>query len=201
MPKDLTGGTTSDTLTVTGSDENPTLTGVAAPEDGQDDAGATAQQPENFEQWLAAQADDVQGMFETHIAGLKSALSTERDNRKQLAKTVKDLQASAGKASDLQERLVALEAQMAEQGHYAQFVEAAAAVGVKNIRLAWLAAKEFSLLDDSGEVDLDALKAQVPELFAKPTPLVSAGAGTGAPPKTATSMNDLIRSAAGRNGR
>lgn len=209
MSGEVTGGTSAgSTSTNSGNIQvvdmgrgNPV--GISLPEgstsQGENQSEGQAQTFENFEQWIAAQQDDVQGLFESHVSGLKAALNSERENRKSLQKAVKDLQATAGTAEDLQARLTQLESQLAEQGNYARFVEAAAAANVKNLRLAWLAVKEYNLLDSRGDVDLEELKGRVPELFARPASIISAGAGAGAPPATTPNMNDLIRSAAGRS--
>lgn len=179
----------------TSTNSDSTLVGIPDPKDSLGSAENT-----NFEQWISSQPDDVQGLFETHVSGLKAALASERDSRKALQRSVRELQASAGKVDDLQERLTKLEGDLTDQAAYANFIEAAATANVKNFRLAWLAVKEFDLLKSDGEVDLVKLKDAVPELFTR-TAVISAGAGTGAPPQVSTSMNDLIRNAAGRNSR
>lgn len=190
MSEDVTGAGSN-----LGSQDS-TLEGIATPED---DAQKVANNI-NFEQWISSQPDDVQGLFESHVTGLKAALTSERESRKALQRTVKELQASVGKADDLQARLTKLEGDLTDQAAYAMFIETAANANIRNFRLAWLAVKEFDLLSPEGEVDLVKLKSSVPELFAR-TAIISAGAGTGTPPPVTTSMNDLIRNAAGRQHR
>jgi hypothetical protein len=75
---------------------------------------------------------------------------------------------------------------------------------VKNLRLAWLAAQEYGLIDaKTGEADFAKLRQMAPELFAvKPTP--TANAGSGAKQNGVAdgrNMNDWIRLASGDGAR
>lgn len=63
---------------------------------------------EDFEAWLKAQPDAVKGLFDKHVAGLKSALDAERENRKKIEKAEREAQkakedAEAEKLNNAQE--------------------------------------------------------------------------------------------------
>jgi len=173
--------------------------GTPAPDgenQGQPEAGTL---PASFDEWLKAQDDGVRKLADEHIKGLKAALETERGQRKdferQLREAAGKLEAGTRERQNLEElanRLTVVERQAA-------FYDAAHGVGVTNLRLAWLAAENAELVDDRGRADFGKLKERFPELFPgrAPLPPGNAGAGTGQPPRGQT-MNDLIRQAAGR---
>jgi len=68
----------------------------------QTDGGGTGetQTPEDFEKWLAAQPDLVRASYQQHVSGLKSALDSERTQRKAIEKAEKDRKAAEDKAKD-----------------------------------------------------------------------------------------------------
>ena len=54
--------------------------------------------PQNFEQWMAAQAPEIKSAYDSHTKGLQSALQGERTARKQIETQLRDAAALAEKA-------------------------------------------------------------------------------------------------------
>lgn len=157
-----------------------------------------------FSEWLTEQSEDVQEMINGHISGLSSALETERKDRKSLQKQVKDLASKAESGSEIQKQLDQMTADLNASNGRSFFYESVSGQGVKNLKLAHLAAAEAGLIGDDGTVDLDGLKKGYPELFGTAdVPMVPRGnAGEGAGSggsvsKQKISMDDLIRSSVG----
>lgn len=156
--------------------------------------------PASFDQWLADQPANIQELFDTHVDGLKSALTNERDGRKELEKQLRTLGKQADKGSELETQLGKLADDVKQSENKAAFYEGAHEAGVKNLKLAWIAAKEYDVFDRSGNVDFGRLKAAVPELFATSTKtVVSANAGAGANQQgiVKPDMNNWLRTASG----
>jgi hypothetical protein len=109
---------------------------------------------------------------------------------------VRDLAKTATAGSDAQKQLTDLADKLAGMERQTTFYDRAHAAGVKNLRLAYLAAQEGKLVDEKGEVDWEKFRKTYPELFAG-APAGNAGNGTGGGQGKA-SMNDWIRQAAGR---
>ena len=159
----------------------------------------------DFDSWLSEQDEAVQGMIGDHIAGLRSALESERSERKGLQQQVKELAKESEAGSEMQQRLDKLAGELAATTTRSSFYEQAHGAGVRNLRLAYVAAREAGLLSEDGSVDLDALKADYGELFAQATapqqpltPRGNAGQGVGQlPPAPKTSMDDVLRQTAG----
>lgn len=128
------------------------------------------QTPLTFESWLTSQDDAIKKLIDGHIKGLKATLETERTQRKDFERQVKDLASKLEKGSDGWEQAEALASQIAQLERQAAFYDAAHAAGVTNLRLAWLAAQDAKLINDKNQVDLDALKAAHPQLFAVTVP-------------------------------
>jgi hypothetical protein len=157
--------------------------------------------PLAWESWLEGQSAEVKALLDTHTQGLRSALTSERESRKDFEKQARELAEKAEKGSEAQAQLTKLADDLASEGRRADFYEAAHAAGIANLKLAYTVAVQDEMFDRRGQVDFEALKRAYPELFAggKPaTPPGNAGAGTGAPPPAKTGMNDFIRAAAGR---
>lgn len=153
-----------------------------------------------FDTWIAGQDEAVKQMLGEHTRGLKSALESERDGRKQLEKQLRDLAGKAEAGSEAQQQLTQVADQMAEADRKADFYEAAHEAGVSNLKLAYLVAQQEELFDRKGNVDFAALKASYPELFGgKPKVKGNAGDGTNNNQPGARDMNAFIRTAAGRN--
>lgn len=160
------------------------------------DSGGGALQ---YDTWLAAQPEEVRTLLDGHVRGLKTTLDGERTSRKEMEKQLKDLAGKAEKGSEAEKRLTELANGMEEADRKAGFYEQAHSAGVSNLKLAYLVAVQDDLIGKSGRVDFETMKKQYPELFggnAKPAGNAGAGAGGGTP--TGKSMNDFIRTAAGR---
>lgn len=132
--------------------------------------------PQTFEAWLGSQDAAIKGLIDNHVNGLRGALETERTQRKDFERQVKDLAGKLEKGSEGRQQAEALAGQIATLERQAAFYDAAHAAGVANLRLAWLAAQEAKLIDDKGHIDMLRLKEQFPELFR------ATGAGPQAPP-------------------
>lgn len=160
------------------------------------------QQPANetFEAWLGQQPEDIRSRYEQHTSGLRSALESERETRRTLEKDVRRLARQQEEGSESRQQLDALAGNLAEQNQRADFYEEAHRLGVVDLRLAYLAARDGGLIDDRGRADMTALKTRYPHLFEtrRSAPAGNAGSGTGPDPKPKNTMNDAIRRAAGR---
>jgi len=60
--------------------------GDAEGKEGEGAEGKAGESKKDFEAWLATQPDDVKAMYETHVGGLKSALTDERGKSKDAKK-------------------------------------------------------------------------------------------------------------------
>lgn len=167
---------------------------------GNDDDGE--EDSPDFDTWLSEQPDNIKDMFDNHVDGLRNTMRNERNERKELAKQLEKLTKKASKGDDLQDEIKKLSSTLEEADRKADFYEAAGDHGIKNLSLAYLAAKHNNLFDDDGEADFAKLKEVAPEVFLKeekkPTPKGNAGTGQGQGGQTAPSMNDFIRASAGR---
>ena len=167
----------------------------------QQQAVAKTETPESFEKWLVDQPEAVKELFDSHIDGLKSALDSERSGRKELEKQLKNLSKQAGEGSELKTQIDKLTTEMQQSDSRAVFYEGAHEAGVKNLKLAWIAAKEYDVQDRNGNVDFAKLKSFVPELFATQTKVVppaNAGNGANQAPVAQPDMNMFLRRATGR---
>jgi len=155
--------------------------------------------PATFDEFLATQPETVRALADSYAGSLKSALNSEREERKAMAKQLRDATAKAEQGSASQKLLEEISGKLDATEKRAAFFESASvpAVGCVNPRAAYLVASAEGLFKKSGEPDWAALQAAVPELFRKPGQ-ANAGNGTGAPPPAKASMNDFIRAAAGR---
>lgn len=152
-----------------------------------------------FEGWLAEQGEDVRGLYDGHVKGLKTALASEREARQSLEKQLREAAKNAEGAN--QTALTEMADKLALADRRTAFYEMATDAGVRNLRLAWLAVQnEEDLVDRRGTVDLKLMKERYPELFGTKSqpPAGNAGAGTGAEPGSKQDMNAFIRRAAGR---
>jgi len=167
---------------------------------------ASQQTPETWETWLAGQEDAVRSavtpLYEAHTQGLRSALETERQQRKDLAKKLAEATQQMEAGSQARTQLEQVSAQLTEAQRRAEFYDDAARpeVGCANPRLAYLAAVESQAFDSLGNPDWKVLKERFPELFRvvpQRAPAINAGAGNQAPKPF--DMNTALRQAAGRN--
>jgi hypothetical protein len=164
--------------------------------------GGTGDQPDQqqqgptFESWYGSLDATTKQLIDDHTTGLRSALQKERDSSKMLEKQLRDAAKKLEAGSESEKQLTELANSLAAAQKQNAFNEEAHAAGVKNLRLAFLAASEAGLVDDKGNCDFTKLKAQFPELFVKVAD-GTAGSGTLTHPPAA-SMNDFIRRSAGR---
>lgn len=177
------------TVTIDASQTTSTTTG----------ASETPAAPLEFESWIAEQPEPVKALLDGHTKGLKSALETERNSRKELEKTLREMAGKAEKGSETQAQLTQMADQLKAEQTRANFFEAAHAAGIGNLKAAYTLAVADGLFDGKGQPDFAALKASYPELFAgaKKLPAGDAGAGTSTKQPTGETMNDIIRRAAG----
>ena len=157
----------------------------------------------DFETWLAEQDESTQALVTGHVQGLTSALSSERDARKKLAKDLKTAVGNSGATSEMRAQLTKMQSDLNAVTGRAEFFAAGHRAGVRNLELAYVAARESDLVSDSGEPDWDGMRTIYPELFgsAAPEPIVLGNGGNGrfadSPPETGVSMDNLIRRSAG----
>jgi hypothetical protein len=100
------------------------------------------------------------------------------------------------KDKDSETKIAELSAAAASAQQYADFVDSAAKVGVKNLKAAYLVAQHGGYIDKKGALSLEKFRADNPEFFSA-APDANAGRGAG----TATAGNDMdafLRRAAGR---
>ena len=154
-----------------------------------------------FEAWLEGQSDEVKNRFEEGTKGLKTALTSERDNTKNLSKQLKDLQAKADKDSDLAKQLSEMQAKLTESERHSAFVDGASAAGCNNVKAAYKLAKaDPDLWKRDGSPDWEAIKAEAPEFFGNKKPDGNAGSGKNTDPNAGTkTMDQWIRKQVRRN--
>lgn len=150
-----------------------------------------------FEGWLSAQDETVKSLYTTHTNGLKSALSSEREANQAAQKQLRDLAKRADKGSELEAALTKQADDLSALEKQSAFKDRAHTAGVRNLKLAFLAANQAGLVNDKGECDFSKLRAEYPELFLAPPP-GNGGNGTNSAQGAGSTMNDLIRRGAGR---
>jgi len=160
---------------------------------------ATQQEGETltFDTWYGKQDETIKGLLEGHTKGLKSALDSERETRKVFEKQVKELAVKAEKGSEAEKHLTALSEQLDLENKRAAFYEQAYALGVIDIKSAFVLATSEQLFDKKGNLDVETFRTRFSYMLKTPIPKGNAGDGAQAS-NTAQSMNDLIRRAAGR---
>jgi len=156
---------------------------------------------QTWEAFLEAQSDEVKALADSHIKGLRSALSSERDQRKDLASQLQDAAKKLDKGSEAQKALEEVAGKLDAANQRADFYAEAGKpeIGCSNAKLAYIAAQEVGAFDSRGNVNWDTLKKDFPELFKqKPVAKGNAGNGAGQTGGGKTGMNEFIRAAAGR---
>ena len=157
-------------------------------------AGETPTQSLKFDSWFETLEPPQRELVSGHTSSLRGALEVERNDRKALAKQLKELSGKLEANSDAAQQLDALRTQMETTTRRAEFVEEAALAGCALPRQAWHIAQAEGLT-------VAQMRSQYPQLFSQaPKAPGGSGAGTSAPPAVKTSMNDYIRRAAGRGG-
>lgn len=159
--------------------------------------------PTNFDALLAGLDTPARTLVDDHIAGLKTALTTERTERKKAERQYATAAPLAEELPSVKAQVVQLTTDLATTRQEADFYVSAVDNGVKrkSLRLAFLASRDAGLSAGAW----DALRTQYPDLFdappaPPPLPNSSAGAGTGRAPRGARSINQMLRTAAGRGG-
>jgi len=156
---------------------------------------------QTWEAFLGAQSDDVKALHEGHVKGLRSALGSERDQRKDLASQLQDAAKKLEKGSEAQKALEEASGKLEAANQRADFYAEASKpeIGCSNAKLAYIAAQEIGAFDSRGNVNWEVLKQQFPELFkGKPVAKGNAGSGAGQTGGGKAGMNEFIRAAAGR---
>lgn len=171
--------------------------GTGATPPGGQSVGNNGAMPANWDEWLQGQPEEIKTLAQTYSADLKSALSSEREQRKALAKELRDATAKAEQGSALQQTLTEINGRLENAERRAAFYEGAGPANCTNPRAAFLVAQAENLWRRDGTPDWAALQNVAPELFRKSSQ-VQAGAGTGAAPPARADMNAWIRRAAGR---
>jgi len=140
--------------------------------------------PESWDAWLEAQPQEVRALYETHTSGLRSALQSEREQRDDLARQLREATGALEEGSAAREALEQVNVQLEAAQRQADFYAEAARpeTGCTNPRLAYLAAQEIDVFDRRGNVNWERLKEQFPELFKKQGPAPThGGEGSGGP--------------------
>ncbi len=187
------------TQTTTDADAEP----LAPTSDAAAQAPAAPAAPTTYEELIAGMDAAQRQVVEAHTAGLKTALQAERAAVKKLEAKTKETQAQV----DAQTKEAQAEAVAATRR--AAFYETALGQGVRrtSVRLAYVAAQDAGHIADDGAIDWDALRDQFGDLFdgrttapASPSRSTSAAAGAGTRTDTPAtpSINQIIRTAAGR---
>lgn len=162
---------------------------------------AQDQSPFDYDAWFGEQPDHVRSGLDAHTSALKNALESERSQRKEFSKQLRDLTAKAEKGSEAEKTLGEMSARLEQAEQRAAFYEEAgrAEIACSNPKAAFLVASAEGLFTKRGDPDWPAIKAAAPELFGRKTvPAGNAGSGNGSPPAPGGSMNDFIRAASGR---
>lgn len=161
---------------------------------------ATTLEPVDFDNWYKTLPTEQQGAIDDHIDNLKSALKSERDEKRTLERRLRDLSKQAEDGSELRTQLDKLTGDVQMATAQAEFFEVGHAAKISNLRLAWLAAQDAGLLNArTGDCDFVKLKELVPELFSvKPTiPTANAGNGASQQGMAKRGMNEWLRTQAG----
>jgi DNA anti-recombination protein RmuC len=165
------------------------------------DGGGTPQNQElTFDGWIAQQDDAVRGLLDGHTSGLKTALQSEREQRSRLQSELKKVTRELEEGTDARKQLEGISARLEEVETQNAAYETLTAAGASNLRLAWMAAQSSGAIDKRGNIQLETLKAEFPELFKKNAtpPPGNAGSGqTNGLPAGNASMDDIIRRRAG----
>jgi hypothetical protein len=156
-----------------------------------------------FEKWIATQPDNIKTLVDAQLDRSQSALEAERSSRRGMEKQLKqlkELSGAAGNSDELKTQIDKLSADFQESDTRANFYEQAHLEGIKNLRLAYTAAREYDLVGKGGKVDFAELKHLAPELFGttKIIPVGNAGNGNGQTGIVKPDMNRAIRVMAGR---
>lgn len=124
--------------------------------------------------FIAAQSEDARKGLEAHIEaaarGLKSALDSERDTRKELEKQLKALQGKADKGGELEAAITKMRDELALTNKRNAFL-ASAPKDLEYVKEALAVAEVNGLIGDDGAIDWDAFKKSYAGFFARTTPV------------------------------
>jgi len=172
------------------------------------DTEMVGQEPQDDQENVAPQEDNAAGGNEKPRVEFDEAYVKElRSEAAKYRRQVRDLQAQLegrdARLSEIEQRALQLEQTIAEAVIKADFIEKAISHGVRNIRLAYLAAQAEGLLgaydeeDGVTEHNFEELRKRFPELFSGAT-RSDIDAGAGARQNSHATINDLIRAYARR---
>ena len=149
---------------------------------------------QTFEGWYKALPADVQGLVDDHVDGLRSALNTERSERKSLEKRLKEIQKQADEGRRRQSQLQQLSDEMSAATARASFFEAAHTADVRTC--AWPGWRPTMPASSTRKPEqwTSPNCAKWLELFAgKTLPPANAGAGARQTGVAKPGMNDFTR--------
>lgn len=154
------------------------------PADKSQEGEKSTSQFENFAAFLEKQPKEVQELYQKDVHGLKSALETERGEKKTLSAQLKELLPKAEKGSELETQLTETVSKLESAERRAAFAEQAIKpeVSCSNVKAAYALALADNLFDKDGNPDWTTIKQTAPELFRKPSS-TDGGAGNRQPPK------------------
>jgi hypothetical protein len=163
-----------------------------------DGGGAGGGEALTFETWHGSLGDDHKKLIDSHVGGLKSALESERTEKRELSKQLAQLSAKAAKGENVEKELGEVNSRLETTQKRADFYESAHSAGIKNLKAAWLIASgDEGVWKRDGTLDLEAFKGSYPELFGSvQVPPGNGGNGNGQGGGGATSMDQAIRQAA-----
>lgn len=184
----------------TGSPAAAVTTEQQAANTGEQAQQQQAETPIKFDDWYGKLEDPIKDLVDDHVSGLKSALTSEREERRRLSTQLKQLSKNAEEGSEFQKQLQETVGRLDEAEKKARFLEDAHGQSISNLKLAWMAAKEEGLIGRDGTADFLKLREVAPELFERktPTPAGNAGTGNGQAGTVKPNMSNWIRAAAGR---
>jgi len=168
-------------------------------------AGGTGEQgsggtPPTWDQIVEGLPEAHRTLYDAHEQGLRSAIQSERDQRDSLSKQLRKATETLKEGTPERQEFDKLAVQLEAAQRRADFAEEAVKpeIGCTNVRLAFLAAQEFDLIDRRGRINWEQLKKDVPELFrdTKAPPPGNGGRGSNNPPTT-MGMTQIIRRGAG----
>ena len=179
--------------------------GQATPPPGAAGGDAGQGTPEPHAAWYEALPAEAKAQadayFDVKAAGLKSALDSEREQRKtaqaRLAEAIE--KATGAEKAALQKVSTDLEAANARADFFADAIEAK----IADPRAAWAIIKEYGYFDRKGAPDFAALREHHPRLFGPDTHQANAhgGAGQGSGVGAPLTMDELMRAGLPGRGR
>ena len=146
--------------------------------------------------FIETQDEKIRDLYNQETHGLKTALDSEREARKETEGKLRELAKNAEAGSEAQKEISKYADKLASIEGQNKFYDQAHNAGVKNLKLAWIAGQEFKT--ETGEIEFEKLKVAYPELFTGVQTIpVNAGSGTNTP-GIKGDFNTTIRKATGR---